>query len=79
MYNNTLYSCEANLKTVLENLKHFASKLLYWFKVNSLKRNPEMFQFVIFSKKSYQPPKLSVNTFTIDEPDKIQLLGLIIN
>ena len=70
-----MYSCGANLKTVLENLKHYASKLLYWFKV----RNPEMFQFMIFSKKSYQPPKLSVNTFTIDEPDKIQLLGLIIN
>ena len=27
--NNTLYSCEANLKTALENLKHDARKLLY--------------------------------------------------
>ena len=26
--NNTLYSCGANLKTVLENLKHDACKLL---------------------------------------------------
>ena len=29
---NILYSCEVNLKTVLENLKHDASKLLYWLK-----------------------------------------------
>ena len=74
--NNTLYSCGANLKSVLENLKHDASKLLFWFKVNSMKANPEKFQFIILSKKSYQPQKLSVNTFTIDESDEVKLLGL---
>ena len=36
---NTLYSCGANLKIVLENLEHNASKLLYWFKINSMKAN----------------------------------------
>ena len=76
---NTLYSCGANLKTVLENLKHDASKLLYWFKINSMKANPEKFQFMILSKKSYQPQKLSVNTFTIDESDEVELLGLTID
>ena len=40
---NTLYSCGANLKTVLENLKHDARKLLYWFKINSIKVNPQNF------------------------------------
>ena len=63
---NTLYSCGVNLKTVLKNLKHDVSKLLYWFKINSMKANPEKFQFMILSKKSYQPQKLSVNTFTIN-------------
>ena len=48
---NTLYSCGANLKTVLGNLEHDASKLLYWFKINSMKANPEKFQFMILSKK----------------------------
>ena len=76
---NTLYSCGANLKTVLENLKHDASKLLYWFKINSMKANPEKFQFMILSKKSYQPRKLSVNTFTTDESDEVELLGLTID
>ena len=51
---NTLYSCGANLyKTVLENLKYEASKLLHWLKINSMKANPEKFQFMILSKKSY--------------------------
>ena len=76
---NTLYSCGTNLKTVLENLKHDASKLLYWFKINSMKANPEKFQFMILSKKSYQPRKLSVNTFTADESDEVELLGLTID
>ena len=52
---NTLYSYGANLKTVSENLTHDASELLYWFKINSMKANPEKFQFMTLSKKSYQP------------------------
>ena len=52
---NTLYSCGADLKTVLENLKQDASKILYWFKINSKKAIPEKFQFMILRKKSYQP------------------------
>ena len=47
---HTLHSCRVNLKTVLENLKHDASKLLYWFKINSMKEIPEKFQFMILSK-----------------------------
>ena len=38
---NTLYSCGANLKTVLENMEHDANKLLYWFKINSMKATPQ--------------------------------------
>ena len=32
---------------------------------------------MIVSKKSYQPQKLSVNAFTIDESDEVELPGLI--
>ena len=34
---------------------------------------------MILVKKSYQPQKLSVNTFTIDESDEVELLGLTID
>ena len=74
-----MYSCGANLKTVLGNLEHDASKLLYWFKINSMKANPEKFQFMILSIKFYQPQKLSVNTFTINESDEVELIGLTID
>ena len=40
---NTFYSWGANLKTVLENLEHDTSKLLYWFKINSMKANQKSF------------------------------------
>ena len=79
MDDNTLLSCGENLKTILENLKHDASKLLYWFKINSMKASPEKFQFITLSKKSYQPLKLFVNTFTIDKSDELELLGLTID
>ena len=44
-----------------------------------MKANPEKFQFIILSKKSYLPQKLSVNTFTIDEYEEVELLGLTID
>ena len=44
-----------------------------------MKANPEKFQFMIPSKKSYQPQKRFVNTFTIDESDEVELLGLTID
>ena len=44
-----------------------------------MKANPEWFQFMILSKKSYRPQKLSVNTFAIDESDEVELLGLTID
>ena len=44
-----------------------------------MKTNPEKFQFMILSKKLYQSQKLSVNSFTIDESDEVELLGLTID
>ena len=34
---------------------------------------------MILNKKLYQPQKLSINTFTIDKPDEVELLGLNID
>ena len=76
---NTLHSCGANLKTKLDNLEHDARKLLNWFKINSMKANPEKVQFMILIKISYQPQKPSVNTFTIDESNGMELLGMIVD
>ena len=44
-----------------------------------MKAKPEKFQFMMLSKKSYQLQKLSVNTFTINESDEVELPGLTID
>ena len=44
-----------------------------------MKTNPKKFQFMILSKKSYQPQKFAVNTFTTDESDEVELLRLTID
>ena len=69
----------ANFKIVLGNLEHHASKFLYWFKINSMNANPEKSQFMILSKKSYQPQTLFINTLTVDESDQVELLRLTID
>ena len=40
---NTIYSCNNNLQTILKNLKHDMVNILKWFKVNSMKANPQKF------------------------------------
>ena len=66
------------MKTVLENLKHDCSKpVLVENQFHESK--PKKFQFMILSKKLYQPQKLSANIFTIDKSDKVELLGLTID
>ena len=34
---------------------------------------------MMLSKRSYQPQKLLINTFTIDESDEVELLGLTVD
>ena len=43
---NTLYSGGMELSSILENLNH-DTKILKWFRINSLKANPGEFQFMI--------------------------------
>ena len=38
---NTLYSCDKELGTVISNLKYDMTNILNWFKYNSMKANPE--------------------------------------
>ena len=66
---NTLYSHGSNLSLILINLEQNMRNFLYWFKINSLKGNPEKFQFMILGKKNrlkYSPKNGSI---TIKESD----------
>ena len=47
---NTIYSCNINLQTILIDLKFDMQNILKWFKVNSMKPNPKKFQFMVFGR-----------------------------
>ena len=61
---NTIYSCNNNLQTILKNLKNDMINASKWFKVNSMKvnsvnSNPTKFQFMIPGKNTRQTSEIS--------------------
>ena len=66
-FDNTIYRCNSNLEIVLEDLQHDMKILLNWFKINSLKSNPKIYQFMILSKTSRLPAILYINNIKIRE------------
>ena len=77
--NNTIYSCNNNLQTILENLEHDMVNILKWFKVNSVKANPQKFRFMILGKSTRQTIILNINNIKIRESQNVELLGLTID
>ena len=67
------------LSSILENLKHDTKTILKWFRINSLKANPEKFQFMILGKKQCNKVKSRINSIVINESDRVELLGITIN
>ena len=51
-HDNTSYSCNNNLQTILKNFMHDMINVLKWFKVNSMKANPKKFHFMILGKST---------------------------
>ena len=76
---NTIYSCQNDLKTILKDLRYDMVNLLRWFKENSMKANPKKFQFMILGKTSRQPITLNINQIKVKESQKVLLLGLTID
>ena len=76
---NTIYSCQNDLKTILKDLRYDMVDLLRWFKENSMKANPKKFQFMILGKTSRQPITLNINQIKVKESQKVLLLGLTID
>ena len=76
---NTIYSCQNDLKTILKDLRYDMVNLLRWLKENSMKANPKKFQFMIFGKTSRKPITLNINQIKVKESQKVLLLGLTID
>ena len=64
---NTIYSCNINLQTVLKDLKYDMKNILKWFKVNSMKPNPKKFLFMVLGKSTRQSIILNINNIKIRE------------
>ena len=76
---NTIYSCQNDIKTILKDLGYDMVNLLRWFKENSMEANPKRFQFMILGKTSRQPVTLNINQIKVKESQKVLLLGLTID
>ena len=75
-----MYFCSQNLQIDIENLTYvLPTNVLTWFKNNSVKANPEKFQFVILSKTKHPEYNLLIDSNVIKESADVELLGLIID
>ena len=73
---NTLYSCNKNLKHAFSNLKYDLRNVLDWFKINSVQANPSKFQFMVVGVKNIAPFSLNVNGKIIPCSNEAKLLGI---
>ena len=76
---NTLYSCGERLTEIKENLVSDTKRILNWVRLNSLKVNPEKFQFMILGDKSHHKHILKINLIKVEASDDILLLGITID
>ena len=72
---NTLYSCDKELGTVISNLKYDMTNILNWFRYNSMKANPDKFQFMILGPSDDKCFILKINAIEIRNTTKVELLG----
>ena len=73
--NNTLYSCGMQLSGILDNLKYM--KIIWkWFKINVLEANSGKLRFMVIGKKPRNKIKLKINSITINDSDKVELLEI---
>ena len=53
--------------------------MLNWFKINSMKTNPNKYQFLVFGVKNIAPFRLNVNGKIIPCSNELKLLGITID
>ena len=75
---NTLYSCDAELGTVISNLKYNMMNILNWFR-HSMKTNSDKFQSIILGASDYKCFILKINIIEIRNTSEVELLDLTIN
>ena len=73
-----LYSCDKGLSTVISNRKYMMN-ILNWFRYNSMKANPDRFQFMILGPRDDKCFILKINDIEIRNTTEVVLRGLTID
>ena len=73
------YSSKKKLEIVLRNLETYLNNVLAWFNINSLKANPDKFQFMILVTKKDNSFVLNIGQNKIESLTKVTLLGVKID
>ena len=71
---NTIYSCQNDVKTILD-LRYVMVTLLRLLKENSMKINPKKFKFMILGKAPRQPIMLNINQIKVEDSQKSSSTG----
>ena len=74
---NSLYSCGMNLDNKFSNLTKDMENVYEWFVYNSIKANPDKFQFIILGNTGSHT--LKIGDITIKSASSITLLGITID
>ena len=63
------------LSSILDNLKYM--KIIWkWFKINVLEANSGKLRLMVIGKKPRNKIKLKINSITINDSDKVELLEI---
>ena len=71
---NTIYSCQNDVKTILD-LRYVMVTLLRLLKENSMKINQKKFEFMILGKAPRQPIMLNINQIKVEDSQKSSSTG----
>ena len=77
--NNTLYSVGKNIENVISELETDLVGVMAWFKIKSLKDNPDKFQFIVLGNEDERSLNIHINNAKIKNPNEVTILGIKIN
>ena len=75
---NTLYSSNRDLDHVFNNLYYELNNVLDLFKFNSLKANPDKFQFLVLEGNKTKSFSINLRDINIPSKNEVILLGITI-
>ena len=75
-----MISSSPDINAILTNLKHDCKNAIKWFGDNSMKANPDKFQFMVLSSDPLEQERIEIeNDMTLLSESRVKLLDVIID